>query len=177
LIGFCYYGLTALLLGNINFAMVNFVIAAAALGFLILNFHPARIFMGDAGAVPIGYLAATMGLVGWIDGLWSLWMPLLVFSPFIADASVTLLKRLWRGERIWQAHREHYYQRMVQSGLGHRKTALLSYGLMLITGAFGVWMNFQEIVVQWFIVTLWVLIYMGLMIMADLGKKLYSDSI
>jgi len=177
LIGFCYYGLAALLLGNIDFALVNFVIAAAALGFLILNFHPARIFMGDAGAVPLGYLAATMGLVGWTNGLWSLWMPLLIFSPFIADASATLFKRLWRGEKIWQAHREHYYQRMVQSGLGHRKTALLSYGLMLIAGACGVWLNFQEIDVQWIIVALWGLIYLGLMMMADLGKKLYSDSI
>lgn len=175
LIGFCCYGLAAMMSGNMNFALVNFIIAAAAGGFLILNFHPARIFMGDAGSVPLGFLAASMGLLGWDYGLWSLWMPLLVFSPFIADASVTLAKRLWCGEKIWQAHRKHFYQRMVQSGFGHRNTALFGYGLMLGAGACAVWMNFQELAMQWIIVTIWGLIYLGLMIMAD--KKLYSNGI
>jgi hypothetical protein len=45
---------------------------------------------------------------------------LLVFAPFILDATVTLLRRALRGEKVWQAHRTHYYQRMVQMGLGHR---------------------------------------------------------
>jgi UDP-N-acetylmuramyl pentapeptide phosphotransferase/UDP-N-acetylglucosamine-1-phosphate transferase len=58
---------------------------------------------------------------------------LLVFSPFIVDATVTLAKRALRGERVWQAHREHYYQRLVQSGWGHRRVALAAYGLMAAT--------------------------------------------
>ena len=175
LIGFCCYGLMAALSGNMDFALVNVVIAAAASGFLILNFHPARIFMGDAGSIPLGYLAAAMGLLGWVYDLWSLWAPLLVFSPFIVDASVTLAKRLWCGETIWQAHRKHYYQRLVQSGFGHRKTALFGYGLMLSAGACAVWMNFQALAVQWIIVTMWGLIYLGLMVMAD--KKLHSNGL
>jgi hypothetical protein len=55
----------------------------------------------------------------------------LVFGPFIADATITLVKRLVRGERVWQAHRDHYYQRMVLMGLGHRRTAWAGYALML----------------------------------------------
>jgi phospho-N-acetylmuramoyl-pentapeptide-transferase len=58
-----------------------------------------------------------------------------VFSPFIVDASLTLLRRVLRGERFWQAHREHHYQVMVRSGLGHRTTALLWYALMAAAGA------------------------------------------
>jgi hypothetical protein len=54
----------------------------------------------------------------------------LVFGPFIADATVTLRRRLIRGDKVWQAHREHYYQRMVLMGLGHRRTAWVGYAVM-----------------------------------------------
>ena len=110
-------------------------VAAAAAGFLCFNFHPARIFMGDVGSVPLGFLGGALGLVGWRAGAWPLWFPLLVFAPFIFDATVTLLRRALRGEKVWQAHRSHYYQRMVQMGLGHRGTALRAYGLMAGCGA------------------------------------------
>lgn len=134
LIGFSCYGAAAWLAGSTEFAMVNFSIAAAAAAFLIFNFHPARIFLGDAGSVPLGFLAAALGLAGWLQGDWTGWFPLLVFSPFIVDASVTLARRLVRREKVWQAHRDHYYQRLVRMGWGHRKTALSAYALMVACG-------------------------------------------
>jgi hypothetical protein len=69
-----------------------------------------------------------------MQGNWTGWFPVLVFSPFIVDASVTLTRRLLRRERVWQAHRDHYYQRLVQIGWGHRNTALAEYGLMVSCG-------------------------------------------
>jgi len=72
---------------------------------------------------------------GWQAEYWPLWFPLLVFSPFVTDATVTLLKRMRRGEKLSQAHRSHYYQRLVQMGCGHRNTALGEYALMLLAGA------------------------------------------
>ena len=57
---------------------------------------------------------------------------MLVFGPFIADATITLVRRLLRRERVWQAHRDHYYQRMVRMGLGHRGTAWTGYAVMLL---------------------------------------------
>ena len=174
-IGFGYYGLFAYLAGDSDFAVINFSIAAAALAFLFYNFHPARIFMGDAGAIPLGFLAATLGILGWLNQLWSLWVPLLIFSPFIADATVTLIKRLLRGDKIWQAHREHYYQRMVQSGLGHRNTALLGYALMLATGGCAVWAGTQGLRVQGWTVTVWVSFYLLLMFIADRNQKNQSN--
>ncbi|OQW84478.1 MAG: glycosyl transferase [Proteobacteria bacterium ST_bin16] len=174
-IGFGYYGLFAYLAGNNDFAVINFSIAAAALAFLWYNFHPARIFMGDAGAVPLGFLAAALGLLGWLDQLWSLWVPVLIFSPFIADATVTITKRLMRGEKIWQAHREHYYQRMVQSGLGHRNTALLSYALMLAAGGCAVWAGGQDLTVQSRVAMTWGSIYLLLMFLSDCHRKYYSN--
>ena len=79
LIGFAMYGIAALLGNNEHMAMLNFSVAAAAAGFLLFNFYPAKIFMGDAGSIPLGFLAAAMGLWGWQNLLWPAWFPLLVF--------------------------------------------------------------------------------------------------
>ena len=135
MIGFGTYGLAAWLADDMGIALLALALAAAALGFLRFNFHPAKVFMGDVGSIPLGFLAAALGLLGYWRGLWAWPFPLLVFSPFIVDASITLLRRLLRGEQVWQAHREHYYQRLIRSGLGHRATALWSYGLMALCAA------------------------------------------
>lgn len=135
LFGFGAYGAAALIAHADTLAMLNFSISAAAVGFLYFNFHPARVFMGDAGSIPLGFLAVAMGLWGWQQGCWEAWFPLLVFSPFIVDASITLLKRSLRGAKVTEAHREHYYQRAIQMGWSHRNVALVEYGLMLGSGA------------------------------------------
>jgi UDP-N-acetylmuramyl pentapeptide phosphotransferase/UDP-N-acetylglucosamine-1-phosphate transferase len=133
-IGFSVYGAAAWLNGSTEFALVNFSIAAAAAAFLVFNFHPARVFLGDAGAVPLGFLAAALGLIGWLQRDWTWWFPALVFSPFIVDASVTLARRILMREKVWQAHRDHYYQRLVRLGWGHQNTALAEYALMIASG-------------------------------------------
>lgn len=135
LFGFGAYGIAAQLAGNELQAVLNLTISAAALGFLFFNLHPARVFMGDAGSIPLGFLAAGMGVWGWRQELWEVWFPILVFSPFIADASVTLLKRTLKGKRITEAHRDHYYQRLIRMGWGHRNVAYAEYALMLGAGA------------------------------------------
>jgi UDP-GlcNAc:undecaprenyl-phosphate/decaprenyl-phosphate GlcNAc-1-phosphate transferase len=132
--GFTFYGIAALFAHNETLAMLNFTIGAAALGFLCFNFPPPKVFMGDAGSISLGFLVAAMGLWGWQQECWAAWFPLLVFSPFIADASVTLVKRTLRGVKITEAHREHYYQRAILLGWGHRKLALVEYMLMLVSG-------------------------------------------
>ncbi len=134
-IGFSCYGVAAALAGNADFALFNLSLAAAAAGFLVFNFHPARIFLGDAGSVPLGFLAAALGVIGWLRSDWPWWFPFLVFSAFIVDATVTLARRLARREKVWQAHRDHYYQRLVRMGWGHRKTALAAYAVMIASGA------------------------------------------
>jgi UDP-N-acetylmuramyl pentapeptide phosphotransferase/UDP-N-acetylglucosamine-1-phosphate transferase len=167
LIGFGCYGVAAWLAGDEPFAAANFCVAASAAAFLLFNFHPARIFLGDSGSIPLGFLAAAMGIIGWVSDDWPAWLPLLVFSPFIADASVTLLKRGWRGEKVWQAHRQHYYQRMVQHGLGHRNTALLAYILMLASGASAMWATRQDPSVQFGVGIIWCAVYLTLMGASD----------
>ena len=139
-------------------AFVNLCIAASAAAFLIANFHPARIFLGDAGSVPLGFLAAALGILGWEGGDWAWWFPLLVFSPFIADASATLARRLYTRERVWRPHRDHYYQRLVRLGWGHRRTALAEYVLMLACGAAGIAALAAYAWFPFFLVYLWAVV-------------------
>jgi len=117
--------------GDAAFAGANVVVACAATGFLLFNFPPARIFMGDVGSSTLGFLAAAFSLWGSREGLFPLWVAGLVFAPFVVDATVTLARRALAGERLWQAHRSHYYQRLVRLGWGHRRTVLAEYALML----------------------------------------------
>ena len=164
LFGFGFYALAGVLSGQLPFAVTNAAIAAAAGAFLLFNFHPARIFMGDAGSTLLGFLAACLGLVGWQLGIWTLWFPGLVFSPFIVDATVTLARRLLRRETIWRPHREHYYQRLVLSGWGHRRTVLAEYGVMALCGGFAV--LYQYASEEWRLVVLgaWAVLFLSLAI-------------
>jgi len=95
--------------------------AAAAVGFLRWNWHPAKVFLGDVGSVPLGFL------LGWLLlGLAAHGHPapaLILPMYFLADATITLVRRALRGEKVWTAHRLHFYQQAVQAGLGHNEVA------------------------------------------------------
>lgn len=169
LFGFAAYALGGWIGGDAILAALAASVAAAAAAFLAFNFPPARVFMGDAGSIPLGFLAATLGLVGWHQALWPLWFPLLVFSPFVFDASVTLGRRIVRGERFWQAHKTHYYQRLVQLGWGHRDTALAEYALMAACGAAALWSLGQPRALQLAVLGVAVLAYGALAAVIDLA--------
>ena len=126
--GFAAMG--AVLLWHRMPAELPLALAAATVPVLLVNRPPARIFLGDVGAVPLGFLAAALGIGGVGAGAWGAWFPVLVFLPFIADASVTLAKRALRGERFWEGHKTHYYQRLHQMGAGHAGT-LAVYGAFM----------------------------------------------
>jgi UDP-N-acetylmuramyl pentapeptide phosphotransferase/UDP-N-acetylglucosamine-1-phosphate transferase len=89
----------------------------AAVGFLVWNWSPARIFLGDVGSAPLGYLLGFVLLELAVLGHWKITIILPLY--FVADATITLARRLFRGERIWQAHRAHFYQQAVRRGLSH----------------------------------------------------------
>ena len=110
-------------------------IAAAVFPFLVVNRPRASMFMGDVGSVPLGFLAAALGIAGVVQQTWPAWFPALVFLPFLADATVTLAARALRAEAVWRAHRSHFYQRLNTLGAGHRGTLALYAGLMLACAA------------------------------------------
>jgi UDP-N-acetylmuramyl pentapeptide phosphotransferase/UDP-N-acetylglucosamine-1-phosphate transferase len=84
------------------------MLIGAAAGFLVLNWHPAKIFLGDIGSVPLGFLAGFLLLSVALQV--SLIPALIIPLYYLADSGITLVKRLLRGEKIWQAHRQHFYQ-------------------------------------------------------------------
>lgn len=174
LFGFASFGVAGLLVQDEVLAGLNLTIAAAAFSFLLFNFNPARIFMGDVGAIPLGFLVAAMGAWGWQRGAWEFWFPLLVFSPFIMDASVTLIKRWMRGMRITEAHRDHYYQRAVRMGHGHKKVAIAEYVLMAATGGSALWASQHGGAGK--VLLAWLLAYAVIMVLLDNSwKKCGSD--
>ena len=145
--------------GDPAFALAAAGIAAAAAGFLTSNFPPARIFLGDLGSSTLGLLAAALSLWGASAGLFPLWVAWLAFSPFIVDATWTLVRRMLRGERIWEAHRSHHYQRLVLAGWGHRKTVLRAYALMAAAAACAVAAPGLPAAEQWLLLLAWAAIY------------------
>lgn len=175
-IGFSCYAGIAWQTGLNDFAQICTAIAACSAVFLIFNFHPARIFMGDIGSIPLGFLAAAFGLRGWSLGLWPWWLPLLVFSPFIVDASLTLIRRTLRGERVWQAHRNHYYQRVIRMGMGHRGTALWGYLLMILAATNAVVMVHWPWPVQIALLTAWTVVYAVLAICVDRRWRHFQEN-
>ncbi|PLU84364.1 MULTISPECIES: MraY family glycosyltransferase [Pseudomonas] len=124
-------GLIYFLSGHTGLGGLSFALAASAAGFLLWNFPPAKIFMGDAGS---GFLGVAMGaltlIASWVspEFFWS-WIILLGF--FVVDATVTLLRRLMRGEKVYEAHRSHAYQFASRQFASHKKVTLAAWGLNL----------------------------------------------
>jgi len=136
--------------------------AAAATGFLLPNFPPARIFMGDVGSISTGFLAGCLIVLGCREKVFDLWVPLMVFSPFVIDATVTLLRRALRCEKVWHAHREHYYQRVVLSGWSHRRTVLAEYAVMAFCGMLALLYHGATEGMRLIILAAWIVLFLAL---------------
>ena len=121
--------------GDWSKAALAAVLAGAGVGFLVHNWHPAQLFLGDTGSVALGYLLGW--LLVWsacVAGLW--WLALVLPLYYWADATLTLLVRGARGEKVWRAHRQHAYQIAVRAGASHAAVAgfiaLLNVALILL---------------------------------------------
>jgi len=123
----------------------SLILAAACLGFLAHNFPPAKIFMGDVGSLFVGYVLAAFAISATNSGAHPapFFAVLLIFGMFLYDGTLTLTRRLMRGEKIYEAHRSHLYQRLVIAGQSHRRVTLVYYGLSALLGAGGVAYTFS----------------------------------
>jgi UDP-N-acetylmuramyl pentapeptide phosphotransferase/UDP-N-acetylglucosamine-1-phosphate transferase len=127
--------------------------SAAVVGFLLYNFPPASVFMGDGGSVFLGLTAGALSLVAVKEGVLSLAASVFLMLPFVFDATFTLIRRiLWR-ERFWQAHRSHVYQQMCDLGFSHRAVTIIYTVAAVIFAAIGLgfdrWPLFVQAVVWW----------------------------
>jgi len=148
---------------KVSAGQVGWIVAAAAAGFLFFNWEPARLFMGDVGSSTLGFLFAaipfTLPHASRPSGVWLIGMALWFF---LADGSWTVLRRVARGERIWEAHREHLYQQLVRSGWSHARvtSAVMSAGAV-VAGS-GVWaIRSGNVDDQWYIMGLAVVAFVA----------------
>jgi UDP-N-acetylmuramyl pentapeptide phosphotransferase/UDP-N-acetylglucosamine-1-phosphate transferase len=111
--------------GDGQSTLLGLLLAAACTGFLPWNIGRARVFMGDVGSLALGFSFAAMLLYGVGSGAFTLPVALLVMLVFLADASLTLVSRVIRGERWYNAHRQHVYQRLIAHGWSHGRVAML----------------------------------------------------
>jgi UDP-N-acetylmuramyl pentapeptide phosphotransferase/UDP-N-acetylglucosamine-1-phosphate transferase len=169
--GFSTLAVLGALADHSFFMVMNLIVVSAAGGFLIFNFPPARIFMGDVGSSSLGFLAAAFSLWGCRENIFPLWVAVLSFSPFIVDATVTLLRRLVRGEKIWLAHKSHYYQRLVQLGWGHKRTVLSEYLLMAACSLSALVAPSLSVSSQWALLAGWAVIYVFLIYLVNRLEK------
>lgn len=110
-------------------------VAGAAAGFLTHNWRPARMFMGDVGSIPLGYILGFLIISMSVEGYWVAALTLPAY--YVTDATVTLLRRALRGEEFWRAHREHFYQKAAM-GVGRHDQVVLTivaYSLGLVGAA------------------------------------------
>jgi Fuc2NAc and GlcNAc transferase len=112
-------GALLLVAGEPGLAAVAFLIAGASGGFLVWNWSPAKLFMGDVGSGLLGFLLGVLALASERAGAVPLVLWILLIAVFVFDATVTLVRRVLRGERWYAAHRTHAYQRAVQAGWSH----------------------------------------------------------
>ncbi len=110
--------------GAISIAIICIAVAGAALGFLRWNWSPAKIFMGDVGSLALGAFFAIIAIIGRSSLNIPLSAFLILYAVYLADSGVTLLHRMIKREKWWQAHRSHFYQRAVQSGFSHAQVSL-----------------------------------------------------
>lgn len=162
LIGLATLSGLAALAGQGSYSAMAGVVAAASAGFLLFNRPPAKIFMGDVGSATLGYLISIFILWGAKQGAVEAWISVMVFSVFIVDATVTLIRRALNGEPLWKAHRSHHYQRLVQSGWSHARTTGVAILLMLGCAASAYLGRGAGPTLAWCIVVFWVLLYVAL---------------
>ena len=135
-LGLGLFGLALLLPGALPMVgWMGLIAAAAAFGFLLWNWHPARLFLGDVGSVPLGFLLGWLLLETAAAGQWAAALILPLY--YLADATITLARRAWRGEKVWRAHREHFYQQPAAGGWPHDRIMLrvIAANLVLIACA------------------------------------------
>jgi UDP-N-acetylmuramyl pentapeptide phosphotransferase/UDP-N-acetylglucosamine-1-phosphate transferase len=119
------------------------LLGGAALGFTLWNWRPAKLFLGDVGSVPMGFLLGWLLLT--LAGHGYRIASLLFLFYLGWDATLTLVKRAARGETPWRAHREHFYQRATQAGLSHARVAGAAIAVQFALGLCGVWAIFMPI--------------------------------
>ena len=133
--------------GDDSFSLFALLLAACCAGFLPWNLGRARVFMGDVGSLALGFAFAAFMLYGTGTGAFDYPVALMVMLLFLTDATLTLLLRVIRGERWYNAHRQHLYQRLIAHGWTHARVAMVyqAINLTLVLPGIAIAVNFPAL--------------------------------
>lgn len=157
--------------GNLFVELVGLLLLSSAMGFLVHNWPPAKIFMGDVGSSFLGFTLAALVVVGSMSDPKAAFAGILVLWPFMLDGSFTLFRRLLRGENVLRAHRSHLYQRLVIAGFSHQSVTLLYGGLSLVGVVLAVLWTLDSAMAGGISVFVIAVLFLGL-----IGLTLYAES-
>lgn len=125
----------ALLMGNTFVTSVSLIVLGSTLGFLIYNFHPAKIFMGDTGALFLGYIISVLSLLGFKNvTMVSLIVPIIILGVPISDTIFAIIRRLVNKQPLSAADKSHLHHCLLRLGYSHRQTVLIIYGIAAFFG-------------------------------------------
>lgn len=167
-----FLAIIALLEGSQTVFLLSLLIASASIGFLVFNFPPAMIFMGDVGSTTLGFLFAALAVIGSHKGPEAIPFVtiLLLLGTFIFDTVVTLVRRIFKREQWYKAHKSHYYQRAVLHGYSHKQVALVEYGISALLGISSIVYIKTSQAIQTLVIVLWLSILSCFCIWISLKK-------
>jgi UDP-N-acetylmuramyl pentapeptide phosphotransferase/UDP-N-acetylglucosamine-1-phosphate transferase len=133
--------------GHAGLAMIALLTAACCAGFLPWNFPRPRVFMGDAGSVPLGFALGALLLLGVVEGVISVPVAALILLVFLIDSGWTLLTRMVKGERWYTPHKQHVYQRLIAHGWPHARVMLVyqAVNIMVVVPAIVLIHNYPDL--------------------------------
>jgi UDP-GlcNAc:undecaprenyl-phosphate GlcNAc-1-phosphate transferase len=121
--------------GNVYVTVISLIVAASTVGFLFFNFHPAKIFMGDTGALFLGFMIAVLSLLGYKGVTFvSLVIPVIILGVPISDTFFAIIRRLVNKQPLSAPDKSHLHHCLLKSGFSHRQTVLLIYAMSSVFG-------------------------------------------
>lgn len=125
----------AMIMGEMFVVATAAILAASALGFLFYNFHPAKIFMGDTGALFLGYMISVLALLGYKNvTMISLIIPIIILGVPISDTFFAIIRRVRMKQPISAPDKSHLHHCLLRAGFSHRQSVLIIYGLAILFG-------------------------------------------
>lgn len=170
-----FIAIAARMAENAALGLYAAVLAGSAIGFLLHNFPPARIFMGDAGSTFLGFMVGGMAVVGSGADQPGRAVPLLaiclMLGAFLFDTAMTMLRRIARGDSLFEPHRDYIFHGAVQLGLSHKVVTLTEYGLATLLGVSALFYLRLPGTVVWGLVLFWTAAFIFLAERIDIKKR------
>lgn len=126
----------ALIIEDTNVAFLSLALIGSALGFLIFNFHPAKIFMGDTGSLLLGFLLSVLSIIGFKQvTIITFIIPMVILAVPLTDTTIAIIRRKLQNKRIMDPDKDHLHHRLLNAGFSHRQAVLFIYSISILFGS------------------------------------------